>query len=161
VAESRDPDRPRQIDLAGAALIAGVLVPFVFAITEGPSWGWASVPTLVCLVLTVAAATGFVVAERRVSSPLVDLHLLRNALLVGSTGAILISAGAIAAISFLVSLYFQDPTTLAMSSLLAGLASLPIALAVIVVAPLVTPLAHRCGTRPVVVAGFALLTAAS
>ena len=160
VAESRDPNRPRTIDLAGTALVATALVPFVFAMTEGSKWGWLSLRTLFCLALSVLAVVGFVVVERRVTAPLVDLDLLRNAVLVGATGAILIGAGAIAALSFLVSLYFQAPETLAMTSLEAGLATLPVAAVVILVAPVVAPLAHYFGTRAVVVAGFAVLTAA-
>lgn len=160
VPESRDPNRARTIDLAGTALVAAALVPFVFAMTEGSSWGWLSPPTLLCLVLSALAVVGFVVVERRVAAPLVDLGLLRNALLVGSTGAILIGAGAIAALSFLVSLYFQAPQTLGMTSLQAGLATLPIAAVVVLVAPVVAPLAYYFGARPVVVAGFAILTAA-
>ncbi|MEV0702891.1 MFS transporter [Saccharopolyspora sp. NPDC050389] len=160
VPESRDPNRARTIDLAGTGLVAATLVPFVFAMTEGSSWGWLSPPTVLCLVLSALAAVGFVVVERRVTAPLVDLNLLRNALLVGSTGAILIGAGAIAALSFLVSLYFQAPQTLGMTSLQAGLATLPVAAVVVLVAPLVAPLAYYFGARPVIVAGFAILTAA-
>ncbi|MEQ3551131.1 MFS transporter [Pseudonocardia nematodicida] len=159
VAESRDPNRAPTIDLAGTALIACVLVPFVFAMTEGPSWGWLSVPTTACLVLTVVAAVGFVAVERRVASPLVDLRLLRNTRLVAATWVIFVGAGAIAALSFMLSLYLQDPATLGLSSLLAGLAMLPLAAVVIVLAPLVTPLAHRFGTRTAVLGGFVVLTA--
>lgn len=159
VPESRDPDRPRTIDMAGTALVAAVLVPFIFAMTEGSAWGWWSVPTVACLVISVLAGVGFVAVERRISTPLVDLHLLRNALLVGATGAILVGAGAIAGVSFLVSLYFQDPATLGMTSLEAGLATLPVAALVVLVAPLVSPLAHKFGARPVIVVGFVVLTA--
>lgn len=159
VSESRDPTRPRTIDLAGTVLVAAVLAPFVFAVTKGSSWGWTSPATLACLAVSVLAAVGFVVVERRVAAPLVDLALLRNPLLVGSTLAILIGAGAIAGVSFLISLYFQDPATFGMTSLQAGLATLPVAVVVVLVAPAVTPLASRFGARPVIVVGFLLLTA--
>ncbi|MBK1786328.1 MFS transporter [Prauserella cavernicola] len=159
VPESRDTARPRTIDLWGTLLVAAVLAPFVFAMTEGSSWGWASAPTLVCLVISVAAAVGFVAVERRVTAPLVDLRLLRNALLVGSTIAILIGAGAIAGLSLLISLYFQNPAAFGMSSLEAGLATLPLAALVILAAPTVTPLAHKFGARMVIVSGFVLMTA--
>lgn len=159
VGESRDPGRSRSIDLAGTALVAAILVPFVFAMTKASTWGWVSVPTLSCLVISVLACVGFVAAERRIAAPLVDLRLLRNPLLIGSTAAILIGAGAVAGLSLLISLYFQDPATLGMSSLQAGLASLPVAAVVVLVAPLVTPLAHKFGARPVIVAGFVLMTA--
>lgn len=159
VRESFDATRPRTIDLAGTVLIACLLVPFVFAMTEGSTWGWFSVPTLACLVLSAAATVGFVLVEQRVAAPLVDLGLLRNALLVGSTLVILIGSGAIAALGLLLSLYFQDPAGLGMSSLAAGLATLPVAAVVVLVAPAITPLAHRFGTRPVIMVGFVLLTA--
>jgi EmrB/QacA subfamily drug resistance transporter len=158
VAESRDPSRPRTIDIAGTVLVAAVLAPFVFAVTKGSSWGWASPATLGCLAVSVAAGVAFVLVERRVAAPLVDLALLRNPLLVGATVAILLGAGAIAGVSFLISLYFQDPATFGMSSLQAGLATLPVAALLVLVAPAVTPLANRFGARPVIVTGFLLLT---
>ncbi|GAA4924355.1 EmrB/QacA subfamily drug resistance transporter [Actinomycetospora succinea] len=158
VPESRDPDRPRSVDLAGTVLVAAILAPLIFAVTEGSTWGWASPATLGCLAVSVLAVVGFVLVERRVTAPLIDLALLRNLLLVVSTVAILIGAGAIAGISFLISLYFQSPAAFGMSSLEAGLACLPVALVVVLAAPAVAPLAHRFGGRPVVVLGFLLLT---
>ncbi|MEJ2889178.1 MFS transporter [Actinomycetospora aeridis] len=159
VGESRDPGRPRSVDYAGTALVALILAPFVFAVTMGSTWGWFSAGTLACFAIAVVATVGFVVVEKRVAAPLVDLALLRNKLLVGSTIAILIGAGAIAGLSFLISLYFQDPSTFGMSSLQAGLATLPLAVVVILTAPAITPLANRFGGRPIVVAGFVLVTA--
>lgn len=159
VPESRDPDRPRTVDLAGTVLVAAILAPLIFAVTEGSTWGWTSPATLGCFAVTVAATVGFVLVERRVAAPLVDLALLRNLLLVVSTIAILIGAGAIAGLSFLISLYFQAPEAFGMTSLQAGLACLPVALVVVLAAPAVAPLAHRFGGRPVVVLGFLLLTA--
>jgi EmrB/QacA subfamily drug resistance transporter len=159
VPESRDPDRPRTIDVAGTVLVAAILAPFVFAMTTGAKLGWLSAPTIGCLVVSVLATVGFVAVERRVAAPLVDLRLLRNAVLVGATTAILIGAGAIAGLGFLLSLYFQDPAVFGMSSLDAGLATLPVAALVILVAPAVTPLASRFGARPVIALGFVLLTA--
>ena len=74
----------------------------------------------------------FVVVERRVTAPLVDLALLRNQVLVGATLAILIVAGTINALMYVLSLYFQDPAAFGMSALEAGLATLPAAAAMIV-----------------------------
>nr|WP_314253932.1 MFS transporter [Streptomyces sp. DSM 40907] len=73
VPESRDPLRPRSVDLAGTALVAAVLVPFVFAVTEGADWGWLSVPTLACFMISAVAVAGFVMVEKRVRTPLIDL----------------------------------------------------------------------------------------
>ena len=52
---------------------------------------------------------GFIVVERRSPAPLVDLELMRNKLLIGATLGILIGAGTINGLMFVVSLYFQNP----------------------------------------------------
>jgi EmrB/QacA subfamily drug resistance transporter len=156
VQESRDPDRPRSIDFAGTALIAVILVPLVLALSEGGDWGWLSLATIGCLVVSALATVGFVVVERRVAAPLVDLRLLRNAVLVGATLAILIVAGAINALMYVLSLYFQNPAAFGMSALEAGLATLPAAAAMIAVTPLITPLAVKIGARYAIALGFGL-----
>ena len=101
-------------------------------------------------------AVAFVKVEQRVEAPIVDLQLLRNRVLVGSTLAILIVAGALNALMYLLSLYFQDPSTFGMSPLDAGLATLPAAAAMILVTPLITPLAVKIGSRQAVALGFIL-----
>ena len=156
VKESRDPDRPRSIDLLGTLLIAVILVPLVLALSEGGDWGWISAATIGCLVVSVLGAVGFVAVERRVTAPLVDLRLLRNPVLVGATLAILLVAGAINALMYLLSLYFQDPVGFGMSALQAGLATLPAAAAMIAVTPLITPFAVKIGPRRAVAFGFLL-----
>ncbi|WP_244857496.1 MFS transporter [Agromyces archimandritae] len=110
VAESNDPDRPRSIDFAGSVLIAAVLAPLIFALTNGDVWGWLSLPTLLCFAITVAAAIGFVLVERRVKAPLIDLKLLKNRVLVGATLSILLGAGTINAIMYVVSRTSKTPT---------------------------------------------------
>jgi MFS family permease len=159
VEESRDPDRPRSIDIAGTLLVAAVLVPFVLALSKGADWGWGSAATLTCFVVAVLACVGFVVVERRVRVPLVDLRLLRNKVLVGATLVILIVAGAINGLMYVMSLYFQDPAGLGMSPLQAGLATLPACAGLVLVTPFVSPLATRFGSRTVVAAGFVVTTA--
>jgi EmrB/QacA subfamily drug resistance transporter len=156
VVESRDPNRSRSIDYAGTVLIAVVLVPLVLALSEGADWGWLSVRTIGCLLVAVLASVLFVKVERTVKAPLVNMELLRNRVLVGSTLAILIVAGSINALMYLLSLYFQNPDAFAMSAQRAGVATLPAAAALILVTPLITPLAARIGAGRAVAIGFAL-----
>ena len=154
VEESRDPTRSRSIDYVGTLLIAVMLVPLVLALSEGSDWGWASAATLGCFAITIVATVLFVVVEKRVAAPLVDLRLLRNQILVGATLAILIVAGTINALMYLLSLYFQDPAAFGMSALEAGVATLPAAAAMIAVTPLITRVAVKIGTRMAIVGGF-------
>jgi len=156
VAESRDTERPRSIDIWGSVLVALTLTPFVLALSKGSDWGWTSLATLGCVAVSVVAGFAFVAVEKRVALPMLDLALLRNRILVASTVAILIGAGTINALMYLVSLYFQDPSTLGFSSLQAGLATLPATAGLVLVAPLVPRFAARFGGRTVVGAGFAI-----
>ena len=159
VQESRDPDRPRSIDFAGTVLVALALGPVVLALSKGNDWGWASAATLGSLAVAVVAGALFVVVEKRVKAPLVHLALLRNRVLVGATLAILIVAGTINALMYVLSLYFQDPAGLGMSALEAGLATLPAAAGMIAITPAITPLAVKIGGGRAVLLGFGLAAA--
>ena len=154
VAESRDPERSRSIDYAGAGLVALTLAPLILGVSKGADWGWVSVATLGCFLVAVVAGYGFVLVERRVDVPLLDLALLRNRVLVGSTVAILIGAGTINALMYVLSLYFQNPDALGFTPLQAGLATLPATVGLVVVAPLVPKWAAKAGGRQVVGLGF-------
>jgi len=132
IPESRDPTRPKSVDLAGTALVAAVLVPFVFAVTEGDNWGWLSAPTLACFVISGAAVVGFAIVEQRVRTPLIDLAVLRNKI-------------------------FQSPATPGMTPLEAGLATLPAAAGIVITAPADHPVrVHRARVRPRVLAVLGL-----
>ena len=159
VAESRDPDRPRSIDYAGTVLIALTLMPLILGVSKSGDWGWFAPATVACFAVTLVAGYSFIRVERTVRVPLLDLALLRNRVLVGSTIAILIGAGTINGLMYLLSLYFQNPATLGFSPLQAGLATLPATAGLVAVAPLVPAIAGRIGGRPTIAVGFAVTTA--
>jgi EmrB/QacA subfamily drug resistance transporter len=159
VQESRDPNRSKSIDYVGTVLIALILAPTVLALSEGNDWGWASAATLGCFAVSIVSVVLFVVVERRVAAPIVNLQLLRNRVLVGATLAILIVAGTINGLMYLLSLYFQDPAGLGMTAFQAGFATLPAAAGMIAITPLITPLAARIGAARAVVVGFLLAAA--
>lgn len=159
VKESRDPTRPRSIDFAGTVLIAAILAPLIFALTNGTAWGWLSLQTIGCFVISIASIVAFVIVEKRVKAPLLDLQLLRNKVLVGAAIAILLGSGTINAIMYVVSLYFQDPDALQMTPLEAGLATLPVAAAAVVLAPAITPIVAKIGARITIAVGFIIMSA--
>ena len=126
VQESSDPNRPRSIDYLGTVLIALTLVPLIYGVHARAATGAGS-PRARWAASRPRSSPGylFVVVEKRVAVPLLDLALLRNRILVGSTLAILIGAGTINGLMYLLSLYFQNPAALDFSALEAGLATLP------------------------------------
>lgn len=81
-------------------LIAATLMPLILGMTKSGDLGWFSARTIGCFAISVVAAVAFVLAERRVAAPLLDLALLRNRVLVGATIAILIGAGTINALMY-------------------------------------------------------------
>jgi EmrB/QacA subfamily drug resistance transporter len=67
-----------KLDLIGAGLLTLGLVSLLFAAVEGGQlWGWTSPLTLGLVVAAFALLAAFVVFERRVAEPLIDLALLR------------------------------------------------------------------------------------
>jgi MFS family permease len=159
IQESRDEDRPRSIDYLGTVLVALTLVPLIYGFTKSADWGWLSAGTLGCFAASVVAGILFVVTEKRVAVPLLDLALLRNRILVGATLAILIGAGTINGLMYLLSLYFQDPAALDFSPLGAGVATLPATVGLVVVAPFVPRLSNKLGGRQVIGLGFIFMAA--
>ena len=156
VKESRDPNRSRSIDWTGTVLIALALGPVILALSKGNDWGWTSIETLGSLAIAIVSTLLFVRVERRAEAPLVDLHLLRNRVLVGATLAILIVAGTINALMYVMSLYFQSADGLGLSAFQTGLATLPAAAGMILITPAITPLAAKIGAGRAVAIGFAL-----
>ena len=75
-----------------------------------------------------------VTIAKRLKAPLIDLKMLKNSLLVGATVAILIGAGTINGLMYLLSLYFQEPSTLGFTAFEAGLATLPATVGLVVIA---------------------------
>jgi MFS family permease len=78
VKESRDESAGRHIDIPGMLAITGGLVCISLAFDRGEAWGWTSLRTLGTLAAGIVLLVLFVVIEKRVRSPLVDLSLFRN-----------------------------------------------------------------------------------
>jgi EmrB/QacA subfamily drug resistance transporter len=100
--DSSDTTVPRRIDVAGLALIVFGVGLFTLTFDRGSAWGWTSPATLAAFVISVLLLAAFVVVERRVRWPLVDLSLIRNAKF-----TILVVAGTIANIAYAVTIYLS------------------------------------------------------
>ena len=73
------PNEDHRIDFLGAGLIAVAVSAFVALVSWGGSrYAWTSPQILALAVVTVLAAVGFLVQERRIDEPLISLDLFRN-----------------------------------------------------------------------------------
>ncbi|AQZ69422.1 putative membrane transport protein [[Actinomadura] parvosata subsp. kistnae] len=72
-------------DLLGAALLTAWLVALLLAVSEGGSWGWTSPGVLGLLAAAAVLAAVWVLVERRVAEPLVQMAMLVHRGTVGAT----------------------------------------------------------------------------
>lgn len=80
---------PSRVDVPGAALLSLGLASLLVALSEGQSWGWGSVRTTGLLVLSAAALVLWVVVERRVEEPMIDMHMfVRRPVLLTNVAAV-------------------------------------------------------------------------
>ncbi len=151
VPTSRDP-HPRRLDPVGAGLSAVSLALLLFGVIEAPDRGWGDPVTVVVLVLAAAGFTAFIRWELRTHEPMLELRLFRNPRM--SVGATSIGIGyfTVFGLSFLTVQFLQEVRGL---SPLAGAArTVPVGIALILVAPRSAGLAARFGAGRVVAAGW-------
>ena len=144
VPESRA-QRPGSLDPPAQLLLIVAVGTLTYAVIEGPAAGWASAQTIGLFLVAAACIPVLLLAERRRREPLIDVRFFRSA---PFSGAILIALVAFAALGgflFLTSLYLQDVR--GYTPLQAGLATVPLALALGFVAPLSGRLVAARGPR--------------
>jgi MFS family permease len=77
VPTSRDPSTP-PIDWAGLALSTTGMAVLILGVIEAPGWGWHSAAALACIGSGLALLIVFVLVERRMQHPMLDVALFSN-----------------------------------------------------------------------------------
>lgn len=77
VPDSHDPDAAR-FDLLGALLSTIALGALIWAVIEGPSHGWTSLPILTGFAVGFGASLLFIVWENHTATPMFELSLLKS-----------------------------------------------------------------------------------
>ncbi|HYH50238.1 MAG TPA: MFS transporter [Acidimicrobiia bacterium] len=153
---SRDPEAT-PLDPMGAVLSLVGLASLVFGIIEGPERGWSHSSVLVAFALAVVTLTGFVVWERRSTHPMLPLKFFKDRRMSVGSGVVTVAFFVMFGLFFLFSLYLQFVR--AYSPLEAGLATLPLAVTLVAIAPRSAALAERLGSGPVIAVGFLFVAA--
>ena len=156
VPETLDPDAPRRFDVAGALLAALALGGLTYALIE---WGTPLAPWAV--VVAVVAAVGYVVDERRSDHPMLPLGIFADRTFTAANAMTLLVYAALGAVLFFLVLQLQ--TVSGYGALEAGVATLPITICMLLLAPRGGALGARIGPRipmtvgPLVMAAGTLL----
>ena len=156
VPSSRDP-RQVPLDPVGAALSIVGLGALLYAIIEAPTHGWSEAPTLGAGSAALVVLAVFGAWELRSTHPMLDLRLFRNPRLSAASAAISLVFFAMFGTFFLFTQYLQ--LVKGYTALGAGLRTLPVALTLMVVAPLSARLVERFGPRQVVAGGLTVVAA--
>ncbi len=154
VPNSRNPASTRP-DPVGALLSIVGLGSLLWGIIEAPSRGWSSPWILGALGLAVVVICGFVVWERSIDHPMLPLRFFRNRRYSAAIATLGLVLFALLGVFFLMTQYLQF--VLGFSPLQAGMRIAPVALALLLVAPVSAVTARRIGTKAVVVSGLALI----
>ncbi len=142
ISESRE-EEARRLDTAGLALSTVSLFALTWALIEGHDRGWASTGILGAFALAAGAALAFVVVERRVAQPMVDVSLFARREFTGGIVALMLWAFGLFGIYFFTSLYLQG--VLGFSPTKAGSAFVPMAVLMAVSAVVSDRVAARFG----------------
>jgi EmrB/QacA subfamily drug resistance transporter len=135
----------RHIDVVGATLCVVGLSGVVFGLIEQPHYGWSSPVIFVPLSLGIVSFAGFIVYERRVEEPMVEIELFtRRNFAVGNIETLSMYAGL--AILFFFLVIFQQQVA-GYSALESGLSTLPVTIAVFALSRRFGALADRHGPR--------------
>ncbi len=151
VPKSRDPEES-QFDPLGAVLSIVGVVALVYGLIEAPDKGWMSVGTIAAFAVAVVVLALFVAWELHTPEPMLDMHYFRRPAFSTGTGGMILVFVAMYGVMFLITQYFQ--LVLGYSALSAALRLMPIAMIMIVVAPLTPRLSARFGAHRTVVFGM-------
>jgi EmrB/QacA subfamily drug resistance transporter len=148
------PHRPR-IDFVGVALACSGLFAIVFGFSKAATDAWQAPVTIFSLAAGVALLIAFVFAERRVSNPLLPLHIVWDRARGGAYASISIAGASVFAVFLFLTFFMQQ--NLGYSPMKTGVAFLPMTALIFIIAPtLQTRVLPRVGVRPIIMTGMAL-----
>lgn len=151
--ESRNPNAPA-IDIPGTVLSVLAVGSLTYGLIEGGTRGWTSPVILGSFAAAVILLAAFIAVEARRRAPMLPLRLFGQRLFTVSNTAMVVVGFALMGSSFFFSQFFVYVQ--GSSILRAGLQTLPMSLAMVIVSPYAGRLAARYGFRVVVTVGLAL-----
>ncbi len=140
VPETKDPHASRHFDVVGATLATLTLGALTYALIQ-----WGSTLALVAAVVSVLAAVGFVVTEKREQAPMLALGIFRDRTFSAANAMTLLVYAALGASMFFITLQLQVVS--GWSALAAGMATFPITICMIFLAAKGGEIGARIGPR--------------
>ena len=148
---------PGRVSWRGAVLLSGWLVALLVAVSEAPSWGWASARVIGLLAVALVLGVLWGIVEARSSQPLVDMQMMRRpAVWTNNLVAFLFGMGMYSVIAFLPE-FLQTPTAtgygFGASVIQSGLYLLPLTVTMFIFGLLSGRIAAGIGSKSAVIIG--------
>src|SRR5437763_67832 len=143
-------------DTAGTITFLIGLTGLVFGISKGGIQGWDKPLVIAGLGAAAVLLPLFVLIERRVRAPMLDLTIFKNRLFAAASAAAFINGLARFALMFVFVFYFQGVQ--GNSPILAGIKLAPLAVGMLVSSPLAGIWADRRGSRGLAALGMVVTT---
>jgi MFS family permease len=150
----RERDRQRTLDLPGALSATLGVTLLVFALVQGPTFGWSAPRIIGSALLGVLMLGAFVIIERHSRDPLVPPRLLANGHLRVAVAVAVLFMATFGSVLYFLTIYFQDVHGYDARD--AGLAFLLPTAFVVAGSSFGGQLATRVGLRSTLVAALAL-----
>lgn len=148
--ESRSEVKTRFFDWWGAFTLGGMLSSLVLVLDQGSAWGWLSVDSTLCYLLIVVLFGIFIKIEQKTPEPIVDLKFFKIPAFVNAlVNNFVVFMGMMGGV-FLIPIFAQ--TFLGYNATQAGYLFVPMAIAIMVAAPLGGKLMGKIQSRYVIFA---------
>lgn len=144
-----------KFDPLGSLLLFGTTLALLVAVLGGGKWGWTSPTNLALIVAFLTLGTAFVLVERRVSQPTLEMRLLRIRAVWAGNASVLVAFAALFTATFLIPFYLTDAR--GFSVVETGLFLTPLPLATLIVSPFGGALSDRISPRVFTTAGVAFI----
>ena len=143
--------RRGRLDIPGALTASAGMALLVFGLVRAPDAGWSATQTIASFAGAAVLLAAFVGVELKSRQPLLPLGFLRDRNRAGGFAVMLLLGAAMLSLIFFLTQFLQD--VLHYSPLVAGVAYLPIPVAVGSTGLVVSRQVKRVGTRPFLTAG--------
>lgn len=154
IPESHDPQKPR-VDVVGAVLSIVCLTSVVWGLIEAAERGWTDSTILSAFALGGVVLSVFLIWERRVRQPMIDIAIFRNLRFSAASLSVTLVFFGLMGTVFMLTTYLQ--TVLGYSALEAGIRMIPVAVGLVIGSRLAVAVAERLGAKLAVAGGLVIV----
>ena len=144
-----------KIDWVGLLLSSLAIFSFTLILVKGNTWGWQSNIALSCYAISTISLILFVLVERKIHNPMVNLNLFKNRMFVGASIVVILSN------LFLIGVTVLLPTFLTKiqgrTEIEAAFLVTPISAMIFLVSPVAATLIKKLGKVTIIMSGFLVM----